>query len=74
MNKKYNRFVGSGIIVVILSAIAFSIYAVSNFAEQEHYGILQQKYEENITMEYEKDYNDIESYYNYILNLKEENI
>ena len=68
MSKKIKkRLVGSGTLVVIFSAIAFSIYAVSSFAEQEHYGIMQDKYEKNIIEEYEKNIDNIEEYYDKIL-------
>lgn len=58
---------GSGILVVVLSAVVFSIYVSSNFAENEHYGILQEKYEKNIKDEYEKNIDNIEEFYNTIL-------
>ena len=68
MSKKIKkRLVGSGTLVVIFSAIAFSIYAVSSFAEQEHYGIMQDKYEKNIIEEYEKNIDNIEEYYDKVL-------
>ena len=66
--KKFKKLTGSGILVVILSAVVFSIYVVSNFAEQEHYGIMQQKYEENIKEEYEKKIDNIEEFYDQVLN------
>lgn len=62
-----NKLKGSGILVVILSAVVFSIYATSNFAEAEHYSILQEKYEKNIKEEYEKNIDNIEEFYNNIL-------
>ena len=68
MMKKFKKLKGSGVLVVILSAIVFSIYVVSNFAEQEHYGIMQEKYEKNIKEEYEKDIENIEDFYNQVLN------
>ena len=57
MNKnKVNRLLnGSGVLVVILTAITFSIYVTSNFAEAEHYSIMQEKYEKNIKEYYEKE-------------------
>ena len=65
--KKFNKLKGSGVLVVILSAVVFSIYVMSNFAEQEHYGIMQEKYEKNIKEMYEKNPEDIEEFYNQIL-------
>lgn len=66
MSRK-NRLRGSGILVVILTSIAFSIYAISTFSEQEHFSILSSKYEKNITSIYEKDINNIDKYYENIL-------
>lgn len=65
--KKYSKLKGSAVLVVILSAIVFSIYVVSNFAEQEHYGILQDKYEKNIKEDYEKNVDNVEEFYNKVL-------
>lgn len=60
MNKKIR---GSGILVVILSSIAFSIYAMSSVAETEHLSILLNKYEENNKNHYEKYINNIDDFY-----------
>ena len=65
--KRAKNFKGSAVLVVILSAIVFSIYVVSNFAEQEHYGILQDKYEKNIKEKYEKNVDNVEEFYNQVL-------
>lgn len=65
--KVSRKFKGSAVLVVILSAIVFSIYVVSNFAEQEHYGILQEKYEKNIKEKYEKNFDNVEEFYNQVL-------
>ena len=59
-----DRLKGSGIIVVILSSIAFSIYVMSTYSEQEHFSIMQNKYEKNIKSEYEKYINNIDEFYN----------
>ncbi len=69
MNKnKVNRLLnGSGVLVVILTAITFSIYVTSNFAEAEHYSIMQEKYEKNIKEYYEKDLDDIDNFYQKII-------
>lgn len=63
MNKKK----GSGIVVVILTAIVFSIYVSSSFMENEHFYLLENKYEKSIVELYEKDYNNIEEYYYKVL-------
>lgn len=62
-----NKLKGSGILVVILSSIAFSIYIVSSFSEQEHYSIILDKYEKNITSKYEENVEDINQYYDDIM-------
>jgi len=36
MNKIKNKLRGSGILIVVLSAITFSIYTTSTYAEQQH--------------------------------------
>lgn len=53
--------------MVILSSIAFSIYLMSTYAEQEHLNILQNKYEKDIIAVYEKNNSDIESFYQQVL-------
>lgn len=58
---------GSGIIVVIFVAIAFSIYTMTTFAENEHFSIMLNKYEKNNTGYYEKDMENIEDYYNRVM-------
>lgn len=61
--KVKKRLKGSGVLVVILSSIAFFIYAGSTYSEQEHFSIMQNKYEKDIKKEYEAGYDDIESFY-----------
>lgn len=51
---KKNRKIGSGILVVILSSIAFSIYAMSTFSEVEHFHIVLDRYEKNNREIYQK--------------------
>lgn len=57
------RLRGSGILVVVLSAMAFSIYTMSTFSESEHFSILVNKYEKNNKEFYEKNLDNIEAYY-----------
>ena len=60
MSKKIenrNLLRGSGVLVVVLSAITFTIYISSTFSEQEHLAIMQSKYEKNIIQIYETLYN-----------------
>lgn len=64
MNKKIK---GSAIVVVMLVSIAFSVYVTSTYLEQEHFNLLQTKYEKNLKDIYEKDINNIQDYYNKVL-------
>lgn len=66
-NKSNRLLKGSGVLVVILTAITFSIYVTSNFAETEHYSIMQEKYEKNIKEYYEKDLDNIDNFYQKII-------
>lgn len=66
-----NKLKGSGILVVVLSAMAFSIYTISTFSESEHFSILVDKYEKNNIEYYERNLDDIEEFYD---NVKLNNI
>ena len=73
---KKNKLKGSGILVVVLSAIAFSIYSGTAFLETEHFGILVENYEKNIKEKYEENIDDIEAQYNNLIiknNMNENN-
>lgn len=72
-NKRKKMLKGSGVLVVILSAITFSIYVSSNFAEAEHYSIMQDKYEKNIKEYYEKDLEDIDDFYEKVIEKNKQN-
>lgn len=61
--KKSNKLKGSAILVVLFSSIAFYIYVMSVNSEAEHFSIIQNKYEKNITEKYNIDK---EEYYNKI--------
>ncbi len=65
MNK--NKLRGSGILIVILSAITFSIYTSSTYAEQQHFSIMAKKYEKSIVGYYEKDNENIDVIYDELL-------
>lgn len=67
---KIKENMGSGILVVVLAAIVFSIYVSSFYSEGEHFYLLVNKYEKSIVELYEKDYNNINEYYNKILKEK----
>lgn len=72
-NKALNKYSGSGILVVVLSSIALYIYVSSVYAEQEHFNIMQNKYEKNIIAEYESKNNNIEEFYEETLELNNNN-
>lgn len=63
MNKSESKYRGSGILIVVLSAITFSIYAASTYAQQQHFDIMEKKYEANIINYYEKDNGNIDEIY-----------
>lgn len=56
--KKELSLKGSAILVVILSSLAFFIYVMSVYSEAEHFSIIQNKYEKNITKKYEVNENE----------------
>ena len=63
MLREKRKLKGSGILVVILSSIAFSIYAMSAFSQVEHFSILLEKYEKNNKELYEKDIDYVDNFY-----------
>jgi hypothetical protein len=73
MNKSKNKLRGSGVLVVILSAITFSIYTSSTYAEQQHFSIMEKKYEKNIISYYEKDYTRIDEVYDELFRINKMN-
>lgn len=52
---RLSKIKGSAILVVIFSSIAFFIYVMSVYSESEHFSIIQNKYEKNITNKYKVD-------------------
>jgi|GEM_PF-2548194 len=73
MNKIKNKLRGSGILIVVLSAITFSIYTTSTYAEQQHFNIMQKKYEKNIVEYYEKDNENIDAIYDELFQINKFN-
>lgn len=71
--KNKNKLKGSGIFVVVISSITFSIYAMSVYSDQEHFSTMQKKYEDNIVKEYEKYNDDVESFYQETLKKNQNN-
>lgn len=68
---KKNKMRGSGILVVVLSAIAFSIYSSTSFLETEHFGVMVSSYIGNIKEKYSKNVSNVEeNYVRVILNNK----
>ena len=57
---KKNKMRGSGILVVVLSAIAFSIYSSTSFLETEHFGVMVSSYIGNIKEKYSKNVSNVE--------------
>lgn len=55
MNKSRSKIKGSGVLIVVLAAITFTIYASSTYADQQHFNVIQKKYEDSIVKYYEKD-------------------
>ncbi|MEG1705564.1 MAG: hypothetical protein RR290_03195 [Clostridia bacterium] len=70
---KNKKIKGSAILIVILSAVVFSIYTSSTYAQQEHFSIMQKKYEETIKKYYEKDNENIEEIYIELYNINKVN-
>ena len=66
MKKNLKKVMGSGTLIVIISAIVFLIYATSTFSDVRHMKYMQEKYENNIREIYEKDLDILETD-NYIL-------
>jgi len=67
MNKFSSKSRGSGILIVILSAITFSIYTSSTYIEQQHFNIMEKKYENNLVEYYGKDNENIDEIYEQLL-------
>lgn len=64
---KKNKMRGSGILVVVLSAIAFSIYSSTSFLETEHYGVMVSSYIGNIKEKYSKNVSNVEENYDRVI-------
>lgn len=65
---KKNKYMGSGILVVILTALVFMVYSSSTYSEQEHYQMLQKKYENDIINYYSNDVQNIDDVYQNLIN------
>lgn len=64
---KKNKIRGSGILVVVLSAIAFSIYSSTSFLETEHFGVMVSSYIGNIKEKYSKNVSNVEENYDRVI-------
>ncbi|MDD2376538.1 MAG: hypothetical protein PHD15_00715 [Clostridia bacterium] len=73
MSKFRNKSRGSAILIVILSAITFSIYTSSTYVEQQHFNIMEKKYEENIVEYYGSDNENIDEIYEQLFQINKFN-
>jgi len=73
MNKFNKKLRGSGILIVVLSAMTFSIYTTSTYAEQQHFNVMEKKYEKNIVEYYEKDNVNIDEIYEQLVDINKFN-
>lgn len=64
---KKNKMRGSGILVVVLSAIAFSIYSSTSFLDTEHFGVMVSSYIGNIKEKYSKNVSNVEENYDRVI-------
>ena len=64
---KKNKMRGSVILVVVLSAIAFSIYSSTSFLETEHFGVMVSSYIGNIKEKYSKNVSNVEENYDRVI-------
>ena len=64
---KKNKMRGSGILVVVLSAIAFSIYSSTSFLETEHFEVMVSSYIGNIKEKYSKNVSNVEENYDRVI-------
>lgn len=76
MNKSKIKLKGSAVVLVILSAITFTIYSSSTYSQQEHFNLMQKRYEKRIINYYERDLESIDEIYEELveinLNIKED--
>jgi len=73
MSKFNKKLRGSGILIVVLSAMTFSIYTTSTYAEQQHFNVMEKKYEKNIVEYYEKDNVNIDEIYEQLVDINKFN-
>lgn len=62
-SKRLKKLQGSGILVVTLAAIAFTIYTSTTYSDTEHFGIMIEKYEKINKEYYEKYVKDVDNFY-----------
>ena len=61
MKDKFKNKIGSGTLIVIISAIVFLTYSISTFSDVRHMKYMQEKYEKNIREIYENDLDILET-------------
>lgn len=62
-SKRLKKLQGSGILVVTLAAIAFTIYTSTTYSDTEHFGIMIEQYEKINKEYYEKYVKDVDNFY-----------
>ena len=64
MKKNNNKLLkGSGIMVVIFSSLATSVYLISTFADYEHFKITVDRYSNTLSSTYQKKIDNLDSTY-----------
>lgn len=61
--KNIEKIKGSGVLVIILTAVVFMIYSASTYSEELHFELLQKKYENDIINYYNSNVNNIDEVY-----------
>lgn len=65
MNSRNKKLIkGSGVLVVIFSALATSVYMISTFADYEHFNTQVDKYKKNLSSIYQKKVDNVDNVYN----------
>jgi len=65
MKKNRNKLLkGSGIMVIIFSSLATSVYLISTFADYEHFKITVDKYSNTLSSTYQEKIDTLDNTYN----------
>ena len=69
MSKRNKKMItGSGVLVVILSTLATSIYIISTFADYEHFNMQLDKYKSNLNIMYKEKVDNVDKVYSNLEN------